>query len=94
MNSLRNEFDDIMELFIGINYDMEQMRDAGYVEITDNLVILRDMLEKFQGKLSDTKTVSRPKQKTKPSPKVPAAKKTPAKKILAKKQSTSSSDSS
>ncbi len=95
MNSLKNEFDDIMELFIGINYDMEKMRDAGYIEITDNLVILRDMLEKFQSRLSGPKTLPRaqPKQKTKPLPKVTPPKKVPAKKVPAKKQKSTSSES-
>lgn len=99
MNSLRDDLDDIMELFIGINYDLEKMRDAGYIEITDNLVILRDMLGKFQNKLASQKTLPRAgtKQKPKPLPKTPAAKKappTPKPKKSAAKRSAQESESS
>ena len=88
MNSLREDFDDIMELFIGINYDLEKMRAAGHIEITDNLVILRDMLGKFQSKLDGGK-----KQKPKPLPKTPAKKPAAAKKAPARKLSNSDSES-
>lgn len=108
MSSLRDDFEDIMELFIGINYDLEKMRDAGYIEITDNLVILRDMLGKFQDKLAGQKTLPRVKPKTKPKPlpkpppktlpaskKIAAPKKVAARrpKVEAKSDSESDSDS-
>lgn len=102
MSSLRDDFEDIMELFIGINYDLEKMRDAGYIEITDNLVILRDMLGKFQDKLAGQKTLPRAKPKTKPKPlpKVPpaskknvGAKKAPARRSKIDSESSDSSES-
>jgi len=90
MNSLLSEYEDIMEMFIGINYDVEELREAGHIELTDNLIILRGMLEQFKTKLAaGQKTPPRAQPKQKPA----RTKKAPTKKVAQPKAKKASADS-